>query len=334
MPQFTWTSRDSLQVARTGVIEAPSAAKAAAALAARAVKAQAVLPLPPASSMAHEASAPLDLSRIKPAEVLQTLREMVNLLRHGVGRQKVFTALGAGTPNPVLAEVLQDMGQRMQAGSPLFRAMAAWPALFDAVVQHLARHGEGENCLPDCIKAAHAYLEFKQAMDVLDLALQTQPKPLTQALKQELAAARLLACLAVGQRCGLPLDVNFPLAAQHCGDDTLAARALQAWQAQGFAPQASTGDNGNRAASAATLHALGGALVAAGIIQAPTWRQAAAAVAPGDLAALLQGLTQTRSARVTAGIRTLQQRWAFTWRAALSATTVLAAAILALAILS
>jgi Type II secretion system (T2SS), protein F len=315
MPQFTWTSRDHYDVVRSGIITAPTAGKAAAALAARSVKADAVLPLPPAgNSTPGEQQDSLDLSRIKGTELLQTLREMVGLLRHGVSRQRVFTALGAATANPVLADVLQGMGQRTQSGMPLYRAMAAWPALFDPVVQALVRHGEGENRLPDCIKAVHAYLEFNQAMRLLEDQLKPVPPALRRQAQRDIAQGRLLAGLAAGQGCGLPLDLNLDLAARHCGDASIAARVLQTWdQQQATSPQA---------AQDSTLQRT---LVAAGVVGTQAWQQAAAGAAShggNTLAALLQSLTQASSTRATAGTDALKQKLHSGMKGALRAAIV------------
>lgn len=301
MPQFTWTSRDPYDVVRTGVITAPTAGKAAAALAARSVKADAVLPLPPVGiSTPSDQQASLDLSSIKSAELLQALREMVGLLRHGVSRQRVFTALGAATSNPVLAEVLQGMGQRTQSGIPLYRAMATWPALFDPVVQAFVRHGEGENRLPECIKAVHAYLEFEQAMRRLEEQLKPVPPALCRQTQRDIAQGRLLACLAAGQGCGLPLDLNLDLAARHGGDGSIAVRLLQAWEQQQGASTPAAQDS-----------CLQRALLAAGVVDAPAWQHAAANAAGhggNTLAALLQSLTQASSARAAAGADALGRK--------------------------
>jgi hypothetical protein len=321
MPQFTWTSRDHYDVVRSGIITAPTAGKAAAALAARSVKADSVLPLPPAGNSAISDPQPsLDLGSINNTEVLQALREMVSLLRHGVSRQRVFTALGAATANPVLAEVLQGMGQRTQSGTPLYRAMAAWPALFDGVVQALVRHGEGENRLPDCIKAVHAYLEFNQAMRLLENQLKRTPGALFRQAHQDIAQGRLLACLAVGQGCGLPLDLNLKLAARHCGDESIAARLLQTWEQQQAASPPASQDI-----------ALQRTLVAAGVVSAQAWQQAAAstsASAGHAMAALLQSLTQACSARATAGTHALNQKLQSGMKGALRAAIVVLALLI------
>jgi type II secretory pathway component PulF len=319
MPQFTWTSRDPYDVVRSGIITAPTAHRAAAALASRSIKVDAVLPLPErlatTGAVDSEAPTPLDLASIRPADLLQSLREMVGLLRHGVSRQRVLTALGAATHHPVLAEVLQLMGQRTQAGSPIYQAMAAWPTVFDGVVQHLIRHGEGEDCLPQCIKAAYVYLEYQHAMAGLERQLQGQPQTLTRTACALVAQGRVLACLAAGQRAGLPLDTNLELAARHCGEQALSQRLPKAWQAAIADHPASDPEQ-----------RLSAALSEAGVVQPGAWREAMASAPSGDLQAALRGLAQACSRQATlateeAGARF---RWAINASALLAVAAVVA----------
>lgn len=175
MPQFTWTGRDARQIVRSGVIEAPSAAQAADALAAMSLVPDAILPLPPAGAAPALDAAPRGPDSIALTDLLEFARQMHTLLRNGVTKGRAFTGLSASTANPALAEVLHSIGTQVQAGETLWAAMAAHPRLFDPFVIAIVRRGEEKQHLAESFKVVYLHLEFGQVMTEQSRNTRTRP---------------------------------------------------------------------------------------------------------------------------------------------------------------
>lgn len=311
MPQFTWTGRDDRQIVRSGTIEAPSAARATAALAARAVKAEAVLPLP--DNVAAAAShTPPDLALIHTKDLLGMTRQLHQLLRQGAAANRAFTALGSTTANPALAEILHHMGQQTQAGQALSQAMDHWPRLFDTLARELVRYGEGEKRLPDALKALHLHLEFDAVMNGLAQAAADQPEVLAAPALQHITQARFLAALVVTQQAGWPLGQALEAASRHSGNAALVDRVQHAVQ------NLPSGDE--RAALLARPAASGPSpwpepvlwhVLAEAELHRPAqrWAPTASAADPASLAQTLTLLTQQRAAAAENSVDLLLRRW-------------------------
>jgi MSHA biogenesis protein MshG len=175
MPQFTWTGRDARQIVRSGVIEAPSAAQAADALAAMSMVPDAILPLPPAGAGDAALSAQGGPAPIALNDLLEFARQMHTLLRNGVTKGRAFTGLSASTANHSLADILHQIGTEVQGGQALWSAMAAHPTLFDAFVIAAVRRGEENQHLAESFKVVYLHLEFHQVM--ADPARDTRHRP-------------------------------------------------------------------------------------------------------------------------------------------------------------
>jgi hypothetical protein len=316
MPPTIAPTRESPAIGRNGMSAAGRTDKAAASASAPALRLPALPNLP-------SGVAPLDLSRIATPDLLQSLRDVVSLLRNGVDRQRVFLAVGASTPHPVLAEVLQNIGQRTQAGSSLYQALAAWPSVFDEVVIRLVRHGEGENQLATCIKAVHAYLEYRGAMQSLVNTLPATPEAWRRPALEQVAHARLFAALAVGEQVGLAKDEGVPMAARQCGDANTQTQVLTAWEASALPLTAHTPDQ-----------RLQQTLVKAGIVGGADWAHLAQRIPGAEMSAMLQQLALQQSAKASRTIDQLTQRITWGRRNALRAALVVAAALLTFAVIT
>ena len=193
MPHFTWTGRDARQIVRSGVIEAPTAAQAADALAAMSLVPDAILPLPPSGAAPAQDTTPRGPDSIALADLLEFARQMNTLLRNGVTKGRAFTGLSASTANPALADVLHRVGTQVQAGEALWTAMSAHPELFDAFVIAVVRRGEEHQHLAESFKVVYLHLEFGQVMNEQSRNTRTRP---AQALGA-VAGAGLVALLGL-----------------------------------------------------------------------------------------------------------------------------------------
>lgn len=81
-------------------------------------------------------------NRINASDLEQLTTELSLLLRNGVQLDKAIEMMAQATPNPVAAEMLSVMTEKVRSGQPLHTAFALYPRYFNRLYCEMVRIGE------------------------------------------------------------------------------------------------------------------------------------------------------------------------------------------------
>lgn len=97
--------------------------------------------------------------RINNKEVVILSRQLATLFEAQVSALRVFRLLGAEAENPQMRTVLNDIGDDLQAGSSISRALSAHPEVFSAFYINMVRAGEEAGSLERSFNYLADYLD-------------------------------------------------------------------------------------------------------------------------------------------------------------------------------
>lgn len=227
MTQFTWMARDEHSSLRSGLIDAPSAGRAAARLRHLSMDGLAVLPLP------------VELPRHKPAGLkpaewcgvslrarMEAISHLRMLIGQGVPPGRACAVAGASAGHATLSEALHNASFHMRQGGGLAEALATHRGLLGPLGQALIHQAELRGALPEGLKSLYQLLEFEEQMEQrreprgwrrwgsrLRMA-----KPVSPVAERLLVLTHFFGCLALGQQGGLSLAQTLRGAQDVCGD--------------------------------------------------------------------------------------------------------------------
>ncbi|MDD3531346.1 MAG: type II secretion system F family protein [Candidatus Pacebacteria bacterium] len=141
---------------RDGTIEAPSQEVAISALQRRSLIISAI--------SASEERAPFEfhlpfLNRISNKDVVILSRQMATLFEAQVSALRVFRLLATEVENKDLAAILSTVGDDLQGGSPISKALARHPKVFSAFYVNMVRAGEESGKLSETFVYLADYLD-------------------------------------------------------------------------------------------------------------------------------------------------------------------------------
>ena len=163
MPRFAYTGRDRTGAARSGDVEAPSRRDALRILNGRGLQVShvaeagtAVIPGKKSGRKSKAMTFSFSLSRAsdtKPRkqERLPFLESLHELVTSGLSAGEAVRLLSVRIKEPRLRELDIGLWERISEGSPLSRAMAEYPQVFDAATINLIQAGEATGALNDTL---------------------------------------------------------------------------------------------------------------------------------------------------------------------------------------
>lgn len=153
---FTYHAIDQDGHERDGTIEAPSREVAVSALQRRNLIISSI------NSSEKKSLLEMDLSflhRIKNKDIVILSRQIATLFEAQVPALRVFRLLAAEVDNKNLAKVLTTVGDDLQGGLPISKALARHPEVFSAFYVNMARAGEESGRLSDTFNYLADYLD-------------------------------------------------------------------------------------------------------------------------------------------------------------------------------
>jgi len=171
MPRFAYTARDPAGSSRQGDLEAPSRKDALRMLAARGLQVAAITEAPAAGRAGRAAAAPAEAAGSRPIqwrkkrdttprrnERLPFLEALYDLTTSGLSAGEAVRLLSVRIKEPRLRELCAGLWERLSEGSPLSRAMADYPEVFDSATVNLIQAGEATGSLSETIARLIAHL--------------------------------------------------------------------------------------------------------------------------------------------------------------------------------
>lgn len=187
--EFTYRGKDDRGSQQQGAIEAASADAAAMELMRRGITPLQIQRKPEsAAASLNLAALPVFRRRITLDELLVFCRQMYALTRAGIPLIRTMRGLAETSRSPVMAEVLDDITDRLEGGVPMATAMQAHPKVFSELFIAMIHVGENTGQLDDA---------FKRLADILELERDTKRR-VKQALRYPtFVVVALLAALMV-----------------------------------------------------------------------------------------------------------------------------------------
>lgn len=187
--EFSYRGRDNRGSQQQGAIEAASADAAAMELMRRGITPLQIKHKPESATARLDLSAlPLFRRRITLDELLVFCRQMHALTRAGIPLIRTMRGLAETSRSPVMAEVLDDITDRLEGGVTMATAMQAHPKVFSELFIAMIHVGENTGQLDDA---------FKRLADILELERDTKRR-VKQALRYPtFVVVALLAALMV-----------------------------------------------------------------------------------------------------------------------------------------
>ena len=160
MPRFEYSAKDAAGRDVTDTVEAPSRRDALRILAARGLRVSAVnesgaAPAPTAKGVAAAALRAVPLNRKQRLPFLEALHDLVT---SGMSAGEAVRLLSVRIQDPGLRTLCIGLWERLGEGAPLSRAMADFPAVFDASTLSLIQAGEATGSLQDTLARLIAHL--------------------------------------------------------------------------------------------------------------------------------------------------------------------------------
>ena len=153
---FTYHAIDQDGHERDGTIEAPSQEVAIAALQRRSLIISKIESAEKKSSLEFNVSF---FGRISNREVVILSRQIATLFEAQVSALRVFRLLGAEVENQQLALVLEAIGDDLQGGSPISKALSRHPKVFSPFYVNMVRAGEESGKLSETFLYLADYLD-------------------------------------------------------------------------------------------------------------------------------------------------------------------------------
>ncbi|MDX1636216.1 MAG: type II secretion system F family protein, partial [Marinobacter sp.] len=172
--EFSYRGKDDRGSQQQGAIEAASADAAAMELMRRGITPLQIQRKPQSTAASLNLSAlPLFRRRITLDELLVFCRQMYALTRAGIPLIRTMRGLAETSRSPVMAEVLDDITDRLEGGVTMATAMQAHPKVFSELFIAMIHVGENTGQLDDA---------FKRLADILELERDTKRR-VKQALR-------------------------------------------------------------------------------------------------------------------------------------------------------
>lgn len=162
---FSYHAIDQDRRERDGSIEAPSQDAAVAALQRRGLIISLIQPADQKNGFSLDI--PL-LGRISNKDVVILSRQIATLFEAQVSALRVFRLLAAEVENKKLADVLSDVGDSLQGGSPISKALAKHPKVFSPFYVNMVHAGEESGKLSEVFVYLADYLD--RSYDVVSKA--------------------------------------------------------------------------------------------------------------------------------------------------------------------
>lgn len=187
--EFSYRGKDSTGTPHQGAIEAINIDAAAGELMQRGITPLQITEKPVRdSSLTRLNNLPLFRRRIALDELIVFCRQMHALTRAGIPLIRTMRGLADTSRSPVLAEVLNDLTDRLEGGVTMATAMQAHPRVFSDLFVAMIHVGENTGQLDDA---------FKRLSDILELERDTKRR-LSQAMRYPMfVAVALLAALMI-----------------------------------------------------------------------------------------------------------------------------------------
>lgn len=161
--QFAYRGRDSSGAAQQGSLAAPSAEAAASELMRRGIVPLSITEEEDRESLGDRLSAmPIFRKKVSLDELIVFCRQMYALTKAGIPLIRTMRGLADTTRSPVLAEVLDDVTNRLESGSNMATAMQAHPKVFPELFVAMIHVGENTGMLDDAFKRLSNILELER----------------------------------------------------------------------------------------------------------------------------------------------------------------------------
>ncbi len=161
--QFRYRGKDSRGAMQQGTVTAPNPDAAAADLMRRGITPLAIdASEQTVSVMIRLNSLTLFRQKVTLDELIVFCRQMHALTKAGIPLIRTMRGLAETTRSPVMAEVLEDVTDRLEAGSNMATAMQAHPKVFSELFIAMIHVGENTGMLDDTFKRLGAILELER----------------------------------------------------------------------------------------------------------------------------------------------------------------------------
>ncbi len=155
---FSYHAIDKDGHERDGTVEAPSEAVAVSALQRRELIIAKIEPAGEKKGLFTEIHLPF-LGRVSNKDVVILSRQMATLFEAQVSALRIFRLLAAEVDNKQLAVILSTVGDDLQGGSPISKALARHPKVFSTFYVNMVRAGEESGKLPETFSYLADYLD-------------------------------------------------------------------------------------------------------------------------------------------------------------------------------
>lgn len=164
---FTYHAIDQDRRERDGTIDAPSQDAAVAALQRRNLIISMIQPADKSGGFMAHLELPF-FGRISNKDVVILSRQIATLFEAQVSALRVFRLLASEVENKKLADVLSDVGDSLQGGSPISKSLARHPKVFSAFYVNMVHAGEESGKLSEVFTYLADYLD--RSYDVISKA--------------------------------------------------------------------------------------------------------------------------------------------------------------------
>lgn len=156
---FTYHAIDQDGHERDGTVEAPTKDAAIAALQRRNLIISAIDSAQQTSTFEKSIAKISFLGRIKNKDVVILSRQIATLFEAQVSALRVFRLLASEVDNKKLAEILAAVGDDLQGGSPISKALSRHPKVFTSFYVNMVRAGEESGKLSETFVYLADYLD-------------------------------------------------------------------------------------------------------------------------------------------------------------------------------
>jgi len=166
VPQFAYTGRDERGQLVQGELEGVSSSVVAGALISQGVT---PIEITVAAAAASGEAQPGLLERLtekkfSPTDVMMFSRQMNTLLKAGVPMMSALKGLEGTGENQILARMMRDLREGLEAGHDLSTCLTRYPKVFDAFYVAMVRVGEFTGTLQEIFLRLFHHLEFEKFM--------------------------------------------------------------------------------------------------------------------------------------------------------------------------
>ena len=159
MPQFKFEGRSTQGQPITGEVTAASTDLAAAQLLGRGVTPIAIVEVSIGASSLKKVNKFLGAEKVRVVDLVMFCRQMYTITKAGIPLTRGMRGLAAGIRHEHLRDVLNDIADKLEAGTNLSRAMHHHPKIFDSLFVSMINVGETSGQLDETFKQMGFYLE-------------------------------------------------------------------------------------------------------------------------------------------------------------------------------